>query len=238
MNQSSIITFKPYIGLIVFSDQGKQQHYLQVHEITNGSWGEGKPFSKESLAELATSIRKEQAESLKLRGLLPDSMLFYQPGLSSRFMWYLEPQQYHITFISSVGIPTGNYQMPGLILAVSGKSMYIWAYKGTGKPKADTEIFHAPFYNVYESGNVCMGTVSESRKKFFLDEELDRWQRRFFGGRFTEAHGEKDRIAAKWTFKKAYQRARKAFPEAALKSFKQPLNHFVDHYMVKGGSDD
>jgi len=224
MNEhSTVTTFEPVTGLIVFKDPRNGNHYLQVHNIEKKDktfvWNEGKPFQREELQELALSLKKEQISSLKVKGLLPENVLYYQPGISgNKFIWFVGPEQYHMTFTPKLKIRQGKFIMPGLIFAVVGKELFIYAYKGKLKPTAKTELFNAPFYNVYEDGEVCMGTISESRKKQFLHEEIDRWERRFFGGRFTDAHGEDEKLAKGFKLKTLYNQLRtsKTFPEKAL----------------------
>lgn len=239
-NAETLETFEPYLGLVVFGNRHKNKNYLQVHDISKKgnafTWGEGKPFQREQLAQMGEALRTEQITSLKLKGLLPEEILFFQPSVSgSRFMWFIPAQKHYITFTSEVGIKTGTYKFPALLMAVINNTMYIFAIKTNKKPDLKTELFHAPFFNVYNDGKVCMGTVTEARRKAFLDEELDRWQRRFFGGKFTTAHGEDDRIAKNWTFKKAYAKARVCYPAAALhpSSFKT-VGDFVRKLQAEG----
>ncbi|STD07498.1 hypothetical protein [Chryseobacterium carnipullorum] len=42
-------------------------------------------------------------------------------------------------------------------------------------------FFHAPFFNVYESGSVCMGTVDVNIKNSVsLEEFTEKWEDLFF----------------------------------------------------------
>lgn len=229
---SDIKTYTPKLGLIVFDCKESHQHYVQVHDITTNGWGEGKPLRKEDLIALADSIKTQQFTSLKMEGLIPENVLFFEPNIAgNKFMWFLLPHKATITFEKSVKIPSGEYHVPGLIMAVKNKDLYIYAYKGKMRPNEKTKLYHAPFYNTYDSGEFCMGTITETRAKAFLHEEMDRWQRRFFGGVFTTAHDEKDRIADGWTFKKSYAAMKKAFPEESLlqanhKTIKDLLRQF------------
>lgn len=243
MSTDTQLTFEPVVGVVVFKKD--HRHYLQVHNIEKKNekfvWAEGKPFQREQLQELALSLRNEQVNSLKLKGIIPDNVLYFHPAMSgSKFCWFVPPQRHYITFTSEVKIPTGNYRFPGLIMAADGKDLYIFAYKGLKKPDAKTELFHAPFYNVYGDGEVCMGTISESRRKAFLDEEIDRWQRRFFGGRFTLAHGEDGRVPKGVTFKDLYRSMKgPVFPEKNLKPMNKPktLSAFIKT-LAEGGDNE
>lgn len=239
MNKENLKTFTPETGMVVYRRDSK--FYVQVHEIIKTgdnkfTWGEGKPFQKEQLQDLALSIKKENFSSLKLKYFLPENVLYYQPGIINKFMWFIEPQKCGIVFAPELKLKSGYFKMPGLIMAVSGDDLTIFAYKGKLRPTQKTELFNAPFYNIYEDGKVCMGTISEARKRHYLHEEIDRWDRRFFGGRFTSAHGNDNKLSEPFTFKTLYKflATGKPFPERALKpAAKKTLGTFFSSFLGK-----
>lgn len=245
MIEKNLKKFEPYLGIVVYKNESL--NYLQVHSIGKSGekyvWGEGKPFQREDLQELALSLRKEQLSTLKLKGMLPSNVLYFQPGIGgNKFMWYVEPQQFYLTFTPELKIRSGNYRFPGMVMGVIDDELYIYAIKGKDKPTEKTELYHAPFMNVYDDGTVCMGTITETRKKAYLHEEMDRWQRRFFGGRFTSAHAadEADRFK-EYDLKKLYKEVFNAtkFPEKALVPHKEykTLDSLLKHF-TKGGSNE
>lgn len=190
MNEDNTKNHIPTCGMIVY--KAGEEFYLQMHDIVRSgdkyTWAEGRPFQREQLQELAFALKKQNLSTLKLRDLLSERVLYFQPHLTgTRFIWYAKPQKYHLKF-SDENIVDGQYFMPGLIFAVSDRKLYIFAFKGTEKPSAQTKLYHSPFYNVETNGVVCMGTIADSKKKAYLEEEIERWERRFFGGVFTYAH--------------------------------------------------
>lgn len=246
MNKSDIQKFVPSVGVVVY--RREDEYYLQSHEIIRSgdkfTWGPGKPFQREDLHALANSVKAESFSALKLKGLLPDNVLYFQPSVNgSKFIWYQKPQRYHLQF-EIPGIKDGDYFMPGTLFAVSDNKLYIFSFKGTDKPDLKTELFHAPFYNTESNGLVCMGTISESRKKKFLEEELDRWSRRFFGGVFTTAHWNDKRLK-KGTIKQLLQSVYKknAFPENLLVAhnngtLEQFFKKFIDKNIKQEHEED
>lgn len=243
MNKN-IKTFVPVLGVIVHKESESGNHYLQVHSIASSEekfvWGEGKPFQKEQLQELAIALRNEQLSTIKLKGILPENLLYYQPAFNgTAYAWYLMPDHYHLCFNKKqIKHLDGKYKMPGLVLGVCDNDIYIYAFKGKEKPTGKTELFNAPFYNVYEDGEVCMGNISEFKKKEFLHEEISRWERRFFGGRFTDAHGEDQKLAKGYTLESLYKllKSGKQFPEAALRQ--APYKNVDLFIKMIGGKND
>jgi hypothetical protein len=48
-------------------------------------------------------------------------------------------------------------------------------------------LYHAPFFNVYEDGRVCLGTVDKRSKDWnHLEEFIEVWEQRFFNSYFTD----------------------------------------------------
>lgn len=234
MTNQNMTNFAPTAALIVY--QRQNSYYLQVHQITKSgegyAWGAGKPFQREDLQALADSIRKDASSSVKLAGLMPENVLYYQPSLSGdRFCWWIPPGEHHLVFVPALKLKAGMVKSPGLIFAVKGKNLSVLAFKGK-KPTPKSALFHAPFWNMYDDGGVCMGTTSETRKKAYLHEELDRWERRFFGSRFTDNHGD-GQLTNGYKMKELYKSLLngKPFPENALKPFKhKKLELFIKSF--------
>jgi hypothetical protein len=51
-------------------------------------------------------------------------------------------------------------------------------------------LYHAPFFNLYENGNVCMGTVHvEIESSSCLEDFIRQWQSYFFNSYFSHHIG-------------------------------------------------
>lgn len=220
MTGENMKDFVPQCGMVVYKRH--TNYFLQVHEIRpiNGklTWCEGKSFEKEQLQELAMALRKENLSSLQCQGLLPENVLYYQPSISgNKFIWWIPAGEQHLNFNNSMKLKSGKCKLPALIFAVDDKDVSVFAFKGKEKPGPKTQLFQAPFYNLNQAGEVCLGTTSETRKKGLLHEEISRWERRFFGSNFTGHHF--PQLAKGWTMKDLYQKilAGQPFPEKSLK---------------------
>lgn len=241
MNANAMQSFEPVKGLIIF--QRRHQFYLQLHEIEKTKekkfiWKEGHPLMKEQLQELAMALRNENLSVLQCNGALPENVLYFQPDISgNKFAWYLPPSEHTLNFSSGMKIKSGKYKLPGIIFCVNKTTLSVFVYKGNKRPDNKTELFNAPFFNVYLSGEVCMGTTSETKKKAFLQDEIDRHQRRFFGSKFTGAHGDSERkLAPGFKLQDIYTtlRAGKPFPEKCLKlSHKRTIQSLLKSFTNK-----
>lgn len=234
--------FKPLQGLLVY--KRGNEFYLQTHDIVEEAgkyqWGEGKPFHRDQLQELGEALRAKTMTGITLRGMLPKNVLFFQPSISgTKAIWYQPPGKHYLNFHDKLKLKSGEYILPGLIMAFDDKTMYIFAYKGSGRPTEKTVLYKGPFFNVYDTGSVCMGTTSESTKKPFLDEEINRWERRFFGSRFV--HTSDDSVLLRrQNLQKFYKGLikKRVFPNNVLSPSKyKNLEAFVKKF-VKGGSND
>jgi hypothetical protein len=67
---------------------------------------------------------------------------------------------------------------------------HLSVYGLTGKPKPNekTKLCHAPYLNIYGSGQVCMGTVQINiSKTTCLEEFMKTWEQYFFNSNFSHS---------------------------------------------------
>lgn len=72
---------------------------------------------------------------------------------------------------------------PGLVFAVSGRVWKVWAVKGSARPAPQSELFQAPYFNVYSSGSICKGNVLLPDGATV--EKINAWNESFFDSFFT-----------------------------------------------------
>jgi PRTRC genetic system protein B len=237
ITNENIENFKPVQAVVVFK-RHHDEFYLQTHDIEDHKLKEGKPFHREQLQELAIALNAKSFSGITLKGMLPNNVMYYQPSLSgAKFVWYIPRSKRHIKFKQTLKIKSGECFLPGLVFAVNDKTLHVFAIKGTGKPKASTPLFHAPFFNIMGGASVCMGTTAETNKKAFLEEEIDRWERRFFGSNFTHSP---NTLAKGFNMHKLYRSlvSGKRFPEKCLaRAEYKTLGDFIKHF-TKGGRSE
>lgn len=123
---------------------------------------------------------------LQPKGIFPSQVLYLTTGSRGQAIWHMPPGQKRLLFRKSLRIPSGSYPLPGLIWKATAEKVILYAYTQTGKPTGDTPLFHAPFFNLYEDGSVCMGDVKiEFSADCSLEDFITGWQRYFFNSYFS-----------------------------------------------------
>ena len=105
----------------------------------------------------------------------------------------------------------------------------VFALATDRRPTEKTALYHAPFFNVYEGGNVCMGTVDVNIKNSASIEEFTTaWEDYFFNSYFShlmEDHNPiKGNCISLW--KKLIQTG-EAFPKEVLKKNNRTLKNLL-----------
>jgi len=190
----------PYKALLIYNcvkgDDSPNQRaenspvYVESYDIAgNGNPINAHPLSlKESiaLAELLQSSSEMQNTYLKSKGLLPQNLLFVNPDITGYAVWYTPPQQKELFFVKNLGIQSGKANIPAMIWKAGRDGVSVFAIKGKGKPTSKTVLYHAPYFNIYQNGNVCMGSVNINiDKNTCLEDFMAQWERYFFGSYFS-----------------------------------------------------
>jgi len=143
-----------------------------------------------SLSKLFQSTEELKSNYLKPKGLLPANVLFLDPQAEGYAIWYTPPMAADLFFVDGLKIPSGKACLPAMVWKADKNSLHIYALKGKSKPNADTTLYHAPFFNIYESGNVCMGTVQLTIDRFTrLEDFMSKWEAYFFNSYFSHTIG-------------------------------------------------
>ncbi|MCH5684087.1 prokaryotic E2 ligase family D protein [Niabella sp. W65] len=101
-------------------------------------------------------------------------------------MWFTKATCRNLFFIEGLGISSGIANVPALLWIASKEKLHIYALKSNRKPTENIPLYHAPFFNVYANGNVCMGTVDVNIKKSAsLEEFTAAWEAYFFNSYFS-----------------------------------------------------
>jgi PRTRC genetic system protein B len=115
-----------------------------------------------------------------------------------RVLWWSPPKKRSLFFKASTHNAgtfdgRGVCPCPGLVFLNDGRSLYVFAYEGDQTPSATTRLCQAPFFNVWSSGQVCVGNARAPKDE--QQGDVDAWERMFFGSHFTHPNfTEADRL--------------------------------------------
>jgi PRTRC genetic system protein B len=111
-------------------------------------------------------------------------------------VWWLPSRRREIHFNSAD--TTFNQEVSGkqvchppLVMMAEANRLTIFALHQSVRPHAKTLLYRAPYFNLYEAGNMCAGSVR--LPSVVSAKDIPRWEAAFFGTNFTHSnlHGQK-----------------------------------------------
>ena len=188
--------YLPEKALIIYRSLKSEaaQVYVEAYDMdTNGCPINAHPLDTQESALLAQALDRNEElkrDFLTPKGLLPEKVLTINPSYNGYAIWYTLPQEVNLFFIKDLTIPNGKAKIPTLLWKATKEQLYVYALKTTKKPTDKTALYHAPFFNVHENGNVCMGTVDiEIESRCFLEDFIRQWETYFFDSYFSHLIG-------------------------------------------------
>lgn len=183
--------FLPMGAILVYGrdDGSREQAYVEYFDMdAQGHPVNGRPLTLAQAHALVESLQagKENRTAFATpRGLQPPTVLYVNPTEGGTVIWYTKEARRYLHFTDGLGIPCGEAALPPLLWVAGKDGLRIFALKARNRPKADTPLYHAPFFNVYPDGRVCMGNVSvEADRATCLEDYIARWEKAFFHSRF------------------------------------------------------
>ncbi|ANF50291.1 PRTRC system protein B [Chryseobacterium glaciei] len=183
--------YHPKSALVFYETDGVNKHvYVEHFDMDkNGTPVNAHPLTVREANQLAKSLKTENKENqafLQPKGILPTNVLQIKPSENGNVLWFTKAQERQLYFIEKLGIPNGKANIPPLLWFATKHGLAIYALKTNQRPKNGTPLYHAPFLNIYEHGNVCMGTVNvDIKKSASLEEFITAWENYFFNSYFS-----------------------------------------------------
>lgn len=175
----------PVIAFVAYRDQAGG-YYIESHDIDDkGRLRAGIPLSKECVGELAAGFSSEQGRLPC--GRIPSTLLYADARAGrERYVWYNPPGRRMMYFTKNIPLEDGLYQVPGVVYAVQGESLNIYAFKGK---RPGDKLYRAPFFNVTD-GHVCLGNAkADYPENPDYDALTAYWEKRFWGSEFSHLGG-------------------------------------------------
>ncbi|AQX84306.1 PRTRC system protein B [Flavobacterium branchiarum] len=225
--------YYPKSALVFYETKGTDTAmYVEHFDMdSNGTPTNAHPLTVKEANVLAKALQTDEEKNtafLKPNGILPTNILHISPSEKGTVLWYTKAQQRQLYFVDSLGIPNGKAQVPPMLWLASKSSLTVFALASDRRPTEKTPLHYVPFFNIYEKGNVCMGTVSIDIKNSASVEEFTRaWEHYFFNSYFSHSLCEnltKKNIVNLW---KDLISTDKPFPKEVLKKNNKTLKNLL-----------
>ncbi|MCR8560317.1 prokaryotic E2 ligase family D protein [Mucilaginibacter sp. BJC16-A38] len=233
-------SYQPVKALLICQKQttvedggGESNIYVESYDI--GKFG--KPINahpltfKETLqlSGLFQAAEEMKTGFLRSRGIIPNQVLYVNPQNGGYAVWFTPPQEVPLYFASALGIKSGRGKVPAMVWKAGREELAVFALKGGKKPTGNTKLFHAPFFNIYRTGRVCMGTVriniSESAR---LEDFMAQWENYYWNSYFSHLMDDfnpvTENIVQLW---QTQVKTENAFPTHLLKSTNDTLQSLI-----------
>jgi PRTRC genetic system protein B len=146
----------------------------------------------------ATPLTVEFVQSL-VKGLGEHVEVEYLPSnviarTAEVIAWWTEPQKRVMHFGDTQGDMTGisgkSFPQPALFWMASEGALEVRALKENRRPEADSRVSVAPYWNTYEDGRVCLGSMRAPGASTVAS--IEKWEQGFYDSAFT--HGNVGRV--------------------------------------------
>ena len=203
--------------------------FITVHDVAHEE-GEARLGPAQLLTQdMLRTLIAELGQSPEIE-ILPENVIARTADV---VVWW-SPAQVRRMFFSDRGgdkalreLNGRRYPHPALVFRASGNHLWIRSLRRSERPKPDATLCMAPYWNCYDNGSVCTGTMRIPQQKSVA--ATVEWERSFFNSAFSHAAGVtrhtryRDGLLAMW---KAL-RGKVHFPAQYLFPLNETLEQFV-----------
>jgi PRTRC genetic system protein B len=199
------------------------RHAVTAQEAGPPTLGPAQPLTMAFVESLVRSIGGEARAEVLSENVLAktDRMLCWWTPPRQRQMFYNNAEEKCRALNGKV------FPQPPLVWRLSDGGLSLRALTTNRRPRADTKLAVAPYWNMSDDGTVCTGTMR--RPSVLSISKIEAWERGFYESEFTHANvGRttrcKDGFDALWT---SLAGKRTRFPVEMLIPLPQTLTQFV-----------
>lgn len=167
--------------------QADAHAFATLHDLLPGDddhpeLAPGRLLSREDLEALYKALRGSNSLAYLPPNVLaasPDGVAWYEPAR--------ERPMFFQTHDESLNRLDGVYPQPALLWVYDGPRLDVYALASDERPTPGSELFSPPYYNVFDRGNICLGStpVPKHHDPSRVHEISDA----FFQSAFTHAAG-------------------------------------------------
>ena len=241
MNNTNDITasfgtlYHPKSALVFYETKGATTDvYVEHFDMDkNGNPINAHPLTVKEAKVLARALQTEKDKDnafLKSNGILPTNILYINPNKNKgAVLWYTKAQRRQLYFLSDLYIPNGMAYVPPMIWYANKNSLSVFALASDRRPTEKTPLYFTPFFNSYEDGKVCMGSVNINITNSASVEEFTKaWEDYFFNSYFSHLLGNNSPINGNCvTLWKDLIQTGNPFPKEVLKKNNKTLKNLL-----------
>nr|WP_315257798.1 PRTRC system protein B [uncultured Flavobacterium sp.] len=227
------ILYHPKSALVFYETKRTDTDmYVEHFDMdSNGTPINAHPLTVKEANVLAKALNTDEENSkafLKPKGILTTNILHINPSEKGTVLWYTKAQQRQMYFVNSLDIPIGKAQVPPMLWFANKNSLSVFALANDRRPTEKTPLHYVPFFNIYEDGKVCMGTVTiDIKNSASVEEFIQSWEHYFFNSYFSHSLCEnvtRKNIVTLW---KDLINTDKPFPKEVLKKNNTTLKNLL-----------
>ncbi|MDA3613532.1 PRTRC system protein B [Polluticaenibacter yanchengensis] len=225
--------YYPKSALVFYQCKGvNADNYVEYFDMDkNGRPINAHPLTLREANQLAKVLKmaKEDKEPfLKPDGIMGNHIL-HLDAVKGKVIWFTKATQRELYFTDNLGIPKGFANVPSMLWIAERNRLSVFAIGSNRRPTEKTKLYNAPFFNVYEDGSVCMGTVDiRIKRTASLDEFTNTWESYFFNSYFSHLMENYNPVKGNCvTLWESLVNSNEAFPMEILKKSKENLKTLI-----------
>lgn len=200
------------------------KHSIAVDPSGLPSLGAGSALQEGDLLMLCTQLRGAlPIEFLPSNVLVrsEDSITWWTPA-SMRRMFYAKEKSGEVAQLSGKRFP-----QPPLVFRARKRHLDVRALSRNERPNLQTVLYRAPYWNVNDDGEVCLGTARVPPQATV--DSLPRWETAFFDSEFTHPNASKKLTEHPGGFVELWRSLaeKRRFPAQFLAAADQTLHQFI-----------
>lgn len=165
--------------------------YATVHDVSGGVIQPGRAITRREIEALSrglleTETNKVKKEAARLSAVIPETLLMLSPTC---MVWYCPSAVRPIFFTAGKEkekLDGKRVRHPHLLFCRSTDKFSVFALADGKRPTAETPLYQAPYWNMYEDGSMCVGTANIP--KLVHPSVIPQAEQAFFRSAFTHAN--------------------------------------------------
>lgn len=178
-------------AVLLYENASGSTAYASVHDVR---FDEGKALLEAGTPVTLAGLRGALEEIIGAHPLefLPPHVL---ASSRERLLWHVPEGRralfFKTTATSATSLSGKVFPHPPLAFMLQSgghaPSLSVFALRRRGRPRSDTLLYRAPFFNVSDTGSVCLGTMQQPQISGVAAAEA--WTESFFASAFTHGTG-------------------------------------------------